>query len=139
MATIEDLLRDLRQLPETVQEGVDRALIGDSVDVADINRDQLSKGLDINNNPFGTYAESTKKIRSKRGLQTGFIDLDFTGRSKRSIDVKKKNNSRYNVVSNPQWDQQRFPDAIGIPKDGEDELTNIITLNIESLLDQKFL
>ena len=111
--------------------------MGDGVDIADINREQLSKGLDVNDKSFGDYAESTKIIRKKKGLQTAFIDLDFTGRSTKSITTKKKSDTNYTLEANPQWDQKRFPDAIGISKEGEKEVTEIIVENIEADLNQK--
>jgi len=36
------------------------------------------------------YAKSTKKSRSKRGRQTGFVDLTDSGKMFRSLDYRKK-------------------------------------------------
>lgn len=138
MPNIEDLINDLTELPDTVQDGVDRAIIGDSVDITDVNREQMAKGLDINDKPFGDYAESTKAIRKRKGLQTAFIDLNFTGKSSKSLTTKKQSDSNFTIEANPRWDQKRFPDAIGISKEGENDVTDIIVENIEALLDQKF-
>ena len=137
MATIEDLYRDIKDLKATVEDAVERGVIGDGYDIAEINREQLNSGLDANGASLGSYAEMTKAIRQKRGLQTGFIDLNFTGHSQKTITTEK-NGNQYALTANPRWDEDRFKDAIGISEDNEQKVTDIIILNIESQLDRKF-
>jgi hypothetical protein len=137
MPTIEDLYRDIKGLKATLEDAVERGIIGDGFDIAEINREQLNSGLDANGERLGSYTETTKKIRQKRGLQTEFIDLNFTGHSQKTITTEK-NGSSYALTANPRWDEDRFKDAIGISEDNEQKVTDIIILNIESELDRKF-
>jgi hypothetical protein len=138
MPTIEELITNLEELKATIQDGVDRAMVGDSFDIAEINREQLLSGLDANVEELGQYAERTKAIRSKRGLQTEFIDLSFTGGSQKGLEVKKIDDKNFELSTNPRWDEDRFPDAIGIQEKNEDKVTNIVIENIEAVLNQKF-
>lgn len=136
MPNIEDLLNDLKAIPELIQDGVDRAMLGDTVDIVQINKDQLLSGIDAAGKELGQYAPSTKKIRQRKGLQTDFIDLSFTGRSQDSLTINKLSDSKFEMTSEPQWDQKRFPDAIGIEKSNEDKVTEIIVVNIEANLNE---
>ncbi len=136
MPDIEDLLSDLKAIKSTIQDGVDRAMLGDTVDIVQVNKDQLLSGFDINNNPLGQYAPSTKKIRERKGLQTGHIDLSFTGRSQDSLNISKLDDSNFEITSEPQWDQKRFPDAIGIAEKDEQKVTDIVIENVEAVLNE---
>jgi hypothetical protein len=134
MATIEDLLSDLKRIPELVQDGVDRAMLGDTFDVVQINKDQLLSGIDAAGKELGQYAPSTKKVRQRKGLQTDHIDLKFTGASQDSLGISKLNDSKFEMPANPRWDQKRFPEAIGFTKENEDKVSEIVIVNIEANL-----
>jgi hypothetical protein len=134
MATLEDLLSDLKRIPELVQDGVDRAMLGDTFDVVQINKDQLLSGIDAAGKELGQYAPSTKKARQRKGLQTDHIDLKFTGASQDSLGISKLNDSKFEMTANPRWDQKRFPEAIGFTKENEDKVSEIVIVNIEANL-----
>ena len=138
MPTIEELILNLKELKATIQDGVDRAILGDEFDIVKLNKEQLLSGIDANSQPLGSYAESTKKIRERRGLQTDHIDLSFTGTSQDSIHTKKISDNAFEIDSNPRWDEKRFPNAIGITEENEKNVTDIIIENIEAVLDEKF-
>jgi len=138
MPTIEQLIENLKDIKSIVQDGVDRAIIGDEFDIVGLNKEQLLSGIDANSQPLGSYAESTKKIRQRRGLQTDFIDLSFTGKSQDSIRTNKISDNSFEISAEPRWDQKRFPDAIGITEENEKEVTEIVILNVEAVLNEKF-
>jgi hypothetical protein len=141
MDTVEDLIQQLKDLPETVQRGVDKAVIDDQYEIAEINREQLLSGIDAEGNPLGEYRESTKAARRRRGLQTDYIDLKFTGKFQRSFEIDKKGDDYSLTAKDPKWEDklmQRWPDAIGIQKENEDRVTEIIKENIEFETDKIF-
>jgi hypothetical protein len=141
MQTVEDLINELRLLPETVQGAVDKALIDDQFEIAEINREQLLSGFDAEGNPLGQYAEMTKAIRRRRGLQTDHIDLRFTGKFQKSFEINKVGEDYSLTARDPKWEDklmQRWPDAIGIQTENEDQVTKVITDNIEFTTDQLF-
>jgi hypothetical protein len=139
MPTIEELVADLTSLKAFVQQGVDNAMVGSEQYIPDINRSQLRAGFDANGEELGSYAESTKVSRKRKGLQTDYIDLNYTGKSQEGLNVSKVDDSKFELTTNPNWDEQRFPDAIGIMNDNEDLVTEAIVENIEVILNEKFL
>src|ERR1035437_2177967 len=50
-------------------------------------------GLNNNNSKIGKYAKSTKILRLKRGLQSTFVDLTFTGQLKSTYKLRINGNS----------------------------------------------
>jgi hypothetical protein len=57
----------------------------------------FNKGLNTDYRKIGKYAKSTKILRARRGLQTTYVDLTFTGYLK-SIYKLKKTSKGYNIV-----------------------------------------
>lgn len=50
----------------------------------------FNSGLDKNDNSIGSYSKSYSETRKDRGLQTGFVDLTFSGSLKQSIALNDK-------------------------------------------------
>jgi len=69
------------------------------------NRDQLAKGVKSDENqisfPSGrtTYSPSYKKQKARKGLQNKYVDLKYSGDFYKSIEVKKRSESRFELVS----------------------------------------
>lgn len=142
MPDLNDLINDLKAVPEKVQAGIDQAMNEDGHEIAEINREQLESGLNYDGDFLGNYAESTKKIRRKKGLQTDHIDLKFTGKFHREIKVEPAGKNTFELTStDPKWEnklhtQKRFEKAIGIMSNSEDRVTEVVTSNIEAKLDE---
>lgn len=69
------------------------------------NREQLAKGIKANEKPIAyssgrtTYSPSYKKQKARKGLQNKYIDLKYSGDFYKSIEVKKRSESRFELVS----------------------------------------
>ncbi len=53
--------------------------------VADNTRRIHNEGENVAGGLIGTYAPSTKRIRAKKGRQTSFVDLSFTGQLSKDL------------------------------------------------------
>ena len=63
------------------------------------------------------YAKSTKKSRSKRGRQTGFVDLTDSGKMFRSLDYRKKGFKNTLLFTNMERAKiASFHDSFGVGK-----------------------
>ena len=63
------------------------------------------------------YAKSTKKNRSKRGRQTGFVDLTDSGKMFRSLDYRKKGFRNTLLFTNMERAKiASFHDSFGVGK-----------------------
>ena len=69
------------------------------------NREQLAKGVKSDENqisfPSGrtTYSPSYKKQKARKGLQNKYVDLKYSGDFYKSIEVKKRSESKFELVS----------------------------------------
>lgn len=69
------------------------------------NRDQLAKGIKSDEKPISyksgrtTYSPSYKKQKARKGLQNKYIDLKYTGDFYKSIEVKKRSETVFELVS----------------------------------------
>jgi len=76
--------------------------------IVELNKGQLSKGIDGNNSPIegrniglqGEYSPTTKQIRSEAGLQIQVIDLNFTGEFYSTIRVIV-GKTFFDILANP--------------------------------------
>lgn len=144
MNTVEDLITDLTALPEFINEIVEFTMEDKSEDIEDFNRTQLQqKGVDAFGKALGDYAQSTIREREKRGLQTSYVDLKFTGKFQNDIELNKKSDLTYDLTSGDvKWQSgelsDKYPEAIGLTDENEDRLTELIIKNIEFRLDKIF-
>jgi len=69
------------------------------------NRDQLAKGKKADESDIAyasgrrTYSPSYKKQKARKGLQNKYIDLKYSGDFYKSIEVKKRGENRFELVS----------------------------------------
>jgi len=65
-------------------------------EIAELNREQLLKGKRADSQDIKPdYAEGYKKVRKRKGLQVGHVDLKFTGKYHKSYKVSIKNERAY--------------------------------------------
>jgi len=118
------------------QDKINRIIAGldDAIEIARANAIQsiyaeslfriFNEGKDKNENQIGGYSNSYKKVRTKKGYQTGYVDLTFTGTLKNSInrDNKKvffKNNYGVKISG---YNEKNFGKRIFAPSKTEAEV-----------------
>lgn len=81
---LEDRIKKLRALAAELNVIMNDVLRANAAFIIQLQVEQHRKGLNAKGSKIGTYAESTKKTRRRKGLQVGFVDLEFTGNYHRS-------------------------------------------------------
>lgn len=84
----------------------------------------FNKGKDKENQQIGTYSESYKKIKEKKGRQTSFVDLTFTSALSKSIAANENQvyfSNDYGVKV-AGYNETRFKKRIFAPSDEERKL-----------------
>jgi len=73
-------------------------------DIEEYNRKQLEEGKNVDNRVIQRgYSEWHKRNRKERGLQTGFVDLKFTGDFYKSLDFKQIKDNEFGVFSDVEY------------------------------------
>ena len=148
MAKLEELIIKLKNLPAFLQAQGNAAIEENAIDIVDLNKAQmLVLGIDSEENPLGLYAPKTKKIRQAKGLQTDYIDLRFTGDFQNSMEILPDGNNKYELIaSDGKWNgneisptlSQRYPNALGLIKDNETKVTEMLSKFLDKAIDNYF-
>ena len=109
--------------------------------IASLNKVQMSKGKDINDEELGKYSEGWGTYRESRGKQIEFIDLHFTSQFYDSIVTEGKLISPKVAgleidASGEHWDniKDRFDTALGLNETDRDKVGNMIALEVQKSL-----
>lgn len=138
--TVEDLILKLKSLPEFTKAAAGDSIVDNKDDILDLNKAQmLVLGADSDGAQLGQYSPFSKEERKKKGLQTDYIDLRFTGEFQDKMSLNKIDDLSYEIDStDPKWNDKlrpRWPDALGLDSDNEERLTKILTDHIDFQVD----
>jgi len=75
---IERRISQIKSLSADLNIIINNSIRANAKFVIDLNVNQQLKGLNAKGGRIGTYADSTKKSRRRKGLQIGFVDLEDT-------------------------------------------------------------
>lgn len=138
--TVEDLVKKLKGLPKFIEDVVEIYYNDNKEEILDLNKAQLlNSGVDSEGKPLGEYAPFTVEERQKKGLQTDFIDLRYTGKFQDRMQLSKNGvkGEREMTSRDPKWGsddgvlRKAFPDAIGLTPNSQEILTTDIEKEID--------
>lgn len=117
--SIDEFSVRLDKIKEFVSEDIDRIMIEGSQIVEDMQRGQLAKGKNIEEETIQSgYSPGYAKRRKTKGLQTKFVDLKFTGEFYESLDLTPiEKQGEFNIISFVDYYPylvKRYPAIIGL-------------------------
>jgi len=117
MVEFKEFSRRFGMLPAFIKKEGKKILKGDQQRIIDMVKAQQHAGVNVEGEQMqGGYSKGYRKRRSKKGLQTGFVDLHFTGKMhkglkvrpvKSGVDVRSHEPYEYYVRAN-------FPKSFGL-------------------------
>jgi len=117
MVTFKEFARRFGRLHKFVDKRAKEILKADQQRITDMVKAQQHAGVNVKGEQMqGGYSTGYAKRRSKKGLQTGFVDLHFSGKMhkglkvlpvKGGVDVRSKEPYEYYVRGN-------FPKSFGL-------------------------
>lgn len=84
---IEDRIKKIRTVAGELNVIMNEILRLNAGLIIQMNVEQQRKGVNAKNARIGTYAESTKKARKRKGLQVSFVDLEVTKNYHKSFAI----------------------------------------------------
>lgn len=96
----------------------------------------FNRGLNASESPIGAYKSKWwKKKRDERGNQTGFVDLEFTGDLRNSIQVVQENNSEVvlAIISDLEFNKAKGQELIQAKKKGGKKMDIFIPTQSEEI------
>lgn len=80
----------INKILNSIDDVIEIAKATATVEIYAYQKDRIfNKGEDKNLQSIGVYSNPYKKIRSKKGLQTGFVDQKFSGNLQQSVTYSK--------------------------------------------------
>lgn len=108
---LQNLIRVLKVLPKEVRHSADIAMVNNSAEYLQLNRDQLrNNGQDSEGNQLqykrkrvsravGNYTQNYNRFKSKQGGQISFVDLTLSGNFLNSLRLDHKRIGVFRIFS----------------------------------------
>lgn len=115
----------INKILNSIDDVIEIAKATATVEIYAYQKDRIfNKGEDKNLQSIGVYSNPYKKIRSKKGLQTAFVDQKFSGNLQQSVTYSKDTiyfkNEYGKKVSG--YNEVRFKKRIYAPSQPEKEI-----------------
>jgi hypothetical protein len=125
---IKDRISSLKSANKVLEVTTDEVMNDNLVDLV---QGQMLDGENGDGQQIGTYASSTIMARNRKGLQTNYIDLFFTGEFFEGMDVIDSGDS-YSVFSSVSYATDldiRYPMIFGVQDENKKLLKDSIIFN----------
>ena len=115
----------INKILNSIDDVIEIAKATATVEIYAYQKDRIfNKGEDKNLQSIGVYSNPYKKIRSKKGLQTAFVDQKFSGNLQQSVTYSKDTiyfkNEYGKKVSG--YNEEHFKKRIYAPSQPEKEI-----------------
>jgi len=129
--TLEEFARRFSNVKTFISEEIDRIVNKKASVVEEMQRRRLAKGKDIEKRTIQKgYSPGYAKRRKKRGLQTNYVDLNFTGEFYESLELKETPEpGEFQTVSYVDYAKyilDRYTSVLGISVDDSKKLKQIV-------------
>ncbi len=100
----------------------------------DLNRRQLQEqGVDSSGKKLGDYADRTKRLRKAAGLQTGFIDLKFSGDFQDEFIIKDNTGDIIFSIDSENWKRDILVEGLRHRKGFGEDIFGLTAESLEEL------
>ena len=128
--TIEEFSRRWTNLPRFVIKDIDRLANEKSAIIEEMQRKRLAKGKSIEGKTIQKgYSPGYAKRREKHGLQTNYVDLNFTGEFYESLELTETKPGEFTTISYVDYARyilDRYIGVLGLDKKDSKELKDIM-------------
>jgi hypothetical protein len=106
--TIDQAILKLGKLENLLSKEANKILFSPTKGLEGIMKERIFlEGLNSEESPIGTgYSKRWGKVRTKKGLQTDFVDLKFSGRLRKSMTTKRADANTSVIVIDNDTDYQ---------------------------------
>ena len=129
--SLKEFAQRVHGLRDFITEEVQRTMIENSDVIEEIQRKRLSQGKNIEDRTIQKgYSPGYAKTRKSKGLQTNYVDLNFTGEFYQSLDMVEEGSfGKFDIISDVDYAKYiygRFPSIMGLTKNEAEEVKKIL-------------
>ena len=134
--TIDRFVKKVDSLKEFIIQEVNRIMLKLGPQIEEMQRKRLSEGKNIKDKTIQKgYSEGYARRRKKKGLQTNYVDLNFTGEFYRSLDmVAEADFGKFDIISDVDYARYifaRFPQISGLSQKDAKTIKNLIIKELQ--------
>ena len=129
--TIDTFYRRLDGLKDFILREIGEIMMRNASVTEEMQRQRLSKGKNISDKIIQKgYSPGYTKTRKRRGLQTNYVDLNFTGEFYQSLDMVPEGDfGKFDIISDVEYAPyifNRYANIMGLNKAQTKELKDIV-------------
>ena len=133
MVTLVEFVKRGFKLDDFIRRKSPDLLMKQASKIVTLNNEQLieGKGFDSKIMQSG-YSPGYAKIRQRKGLQTGFVDLKFSGKYQDSRKAQKAKDG-INIVSNVDYEKHlrnNFPTHVGLTEKNAEQIKKLVAKDL---------
>lgn len=144
----EEIIVKLNELAKAISENTPEIIQEVALNAKALIQERIQEtGNNAQEQSLNAYSESYKKIRSKRGFETSFTNLTFTGEMWRStsiIDTNQQGNKYVvSIGGNTSitkdkilWNSERYGDILKTSSAEEDKLASQVNESLNQIIKQ---
>lgn len=129
MVTLEEFVRRGFKLDDFIRAKSPELLMKQASKIVSLNNEQLLQGKGVDSKTMQSgYSPGYSKIRQRKGLQTGFVDLKFSGKYQDSRKAQKTKDG-INIVSGVNYEKylrKNFPTHVGLTEKNADQIKKTV-------------
>ena len=139
--TLEVFAQRFASLKEFITKEMSRIMNEKSALIEEMQRRRLSKGKNIKDKTIQKgYSPGYAKRRKNRGLQTNYVDLNFTGEFYESLEIKElPTEGEFQTVSYVDYAKyivDKYVDVLGVNESDAKRIKKIITDELSKTIKQ---
>lgn len=144
----EEIIIKLNELAKAISEKTPEIIQDVAINAKALIQERIQEtGNNAQEQSLNAYSESYKKIRSKRGFETAFTNLTFTGEMWRSTSIIEANQqgNKYvvSIGGNTSitkdkilWNSERYGDILRTSSVEEDKLASQVNESLNQIIKQ---
>jgi len=134
--SINEFARRWNNLKSFVVSDIDRIADDNSALIEEMQRKRLSKGKNIEGKTIQRgYSPGYAKRRKKKGLQTNYVDLNFTGEFYESLELTETNPGEYTTISyaeHAKYILDKYIGVLGLDKEDSKKLKGLMLIELNN-------
>jgi len=129
--SLREFAQKVHGLRDFIIQEVQKTMIENADAIEEIQRKRLSRGKNIEERTIQKgYSPGYAKTRKRKGLQTNYVDLNFTGEFYQSLDMVPEGDfGKFDIISDVEYAPyifNRYANIMGLNKAQTKELKDIV-------------
>lgn len=135
--TLSEFVKRFEGLEDYLRSKAAEVLLKRETQIVDLSNKQLLQGINVQGKIMQKgYSTSYGKLRKRKGLQTSFVDLKFSGNYQKTKRLVADAQDNLDIISNADYEvylRGNFPNHVGLTEKNAEIISNAIVDELAKL------